>query len=574
LQGVSGPAKRYDTIIIQELFVMAFISLFRQRAIAGFGLFLFCLSLPGADAVEDLKVEKGFPLATENRVPDHVIVNSVLIPPKDAARMFGNAVAKTHAVVQIIVANQSKDQAFILKSLAIDYSRWLLSNCDTRNTKEIDGDPQYNKALLEASDAYGKPCRVASVEVNAMWLVTKDGANKDWRNWVYRALVGAGVITGAGGIAFEATQDLIRGVTAWNSAVPPSFRSIFPDRSLDHLNFLQSSGFRTNTVVPKSAAVSVYAFFPIRRFIGAKLGDMYLKEPALFFSPQQYLADKQYDKFFKLLIARFGVANRRQAPRLDSNVSQDPADVERRAKDIERVHEASRAGEPENAIDPDLNINTNESLRAILSQITLNRISIVAGGEMVIGVSELSPKIEAITLSGVDFGLSFKGAKFQANLKGKQLEDATYTMTGAKATIKVKKQSDTTAELEVTLEEAIEPFKTVLEFKASQKVGTQTLESKPFQIAVGYDRPTPKVNSVEVKVADIKASGFRVEGTDLTEGKVDAKLVGAKEIGLKLKKAARDHLEFEKVEVEKGTYVLQLLLDGKTVALGSVKVVE
>src|SRR5258708_39603091 len=57
------------------------------------------------------------------------------------------------------------------------------------------------------------------------------------------------------------------------------------------MNRISDLGFRVDKIVPKESSDIVVAFFPLDRFLTAGLKDLFLKQPALFFSPYAMVLD-------------------------------------------------------------------------------------------------------------------------------------------------------------------------------------------------------------------------------------------------------------------------------------------
>src|SRR5215469_5428312 len=78
-----------------------------------------------SNAIDQTK--NGFPLPTDLPVSANVTAQAVLLPPKVVERIFGKEIALSYAVIEVNVANKSRDAAFILHGLFLDYREWALS---------------------------------------------------------------------------------------------------------------------------------------------------------------------------------------------------------------------------------------------------------------------------------------------------------------------------------------------------------------------------------------------------------------------------------------------------------------
>src|ERR1043165_3377444 len=71
--------------------------------------------------------KKGKPIRSEINVNGNVHVQAVLIPRRDARRVFGSQIADNYAVVEINVGNKRPDAALIIHGVFVDYSHWPVS---------------------------------------------------------------------------------------------------------------------------------------------------------------------------------------------------------------------------------------------------------------------------------------------------------------------------------------------------------------------------------------------------------------------------------------------------------------
>ena len=72
--------------------------------------------------------QKGIPLpnASSTDVTNNTSVEATLIPASIAKTVFGKEIANHYAVISLTISDQSSDYAFIVHSIFIDYSQWLL----------------------------------------------------------------------------------------------------------------------------------------------------------------------------------------------------------------------------------------------------------------------------------------------------------------------------------------------------------------------------------------------------------------------------------------------------------------
>jgi hypothetical protein len=86
----------------------------------------------GLDAAASAKkdaanvAEGGIALKSSTNVKDYVNIQVVLLPRKQAKRVFSKEIASHYAVIQILIDNRSEDAAFVLHSIFADYAGWAL----------------------------------------------------------------------------------------------------------------------------------------------------------------------------------------------------------------------------------------------------------------------------------------------------------------------------------------------------------------------------------------------------------------------------------------------------------------
>jgi hypothetical protein len=240
----------------------------------------------------DRAATNGRPLQTEMTVHGNVTAQAVLIPRVDARRIFGSEIANNYAVIEVNVGNKSSDAALIIHGIFIDYSRWALSGTPNLPPNAADGLLRGSAVPFQASTV---PSQVASEEYRVVRGQLLDAQMWTKRNWTMRLLTFAGNLAGA--YAFSLNEEgIIRGLNAFSGVAVPGFREVWPDSTVDQLNRISDFGFQTNKVIPREGAEVIVCFFPIDRFLTPGFKKLFLKSPALFFSPLQMLVDKKLRK--------------------------------------------------------------------------------------------------------------------------------------------------------------------------------------------------------------------------------------------------------------------------------------
>jgi hypothetical protein len=350
-----------------------------------------------------------------------------MIPPKVAEQLFGKRISRTHAVIQVTIANRSHDQSLILKGVFIDYANWGLANCHVPPGTPNAPDP-YQVAT--------KPCQVSSAELRAVRQVALDGQVDYWRNRVSRYM--HGIATIGGGLAnLKMGPALPAAVAAFVGGPLPAFEFAFPDKTLNQINLLNDLGYSVNKVIPKDSSVVVMTFFPIERFLGPYLMQKFIETPSLLYSPQQYLLGETYKPFFKEIYAKFGpykysadqpsttVTNQALEAiqeRQDENDARQRKNDERQARNdqgkpgqpsvekhdrepellarlrrFNKVHDDLQKLTSDYCKADDLNPMHNPCFQFLLQDMTLDRVRIVADGSFVIDADNAAASITTVT---------------------------------------------------------------------------------------------------------------------------------------------------------------------------------
>jgi hypothetical protein len=238
------------------------------------------------------KPQSGTPLATQVTVGNSVTAQAVLIPRIDARRIFGEEIANNYAVIEVNVGNKSPDAALIIHGIFIDYSNWALSGNPSLPSQGINGVKREDSNPWQADTT---PSQVASEEYRVVRGQLLDAQMWSKRNWTVRLLTFAGQL--ASGYAFSVgEQGIIRGLNAFSGVAVPGLKEAWPDGTIEQLNRVSDFGYQANKVIPKQGAEVIVCFFPIDRFLTPGFKKLFLKSPALFFSPLQMLVDKSLEK--------------------------------------------------------------------------------------------------------------------------------------------------------------------------------------------------------------------------------------------------------------------------------------
>jgi hypothetical protein len=234
--------------------------------------------------LQDAKTQ-GFTLPTDMAVRSNVTVEAVLLPPAISKTLFGKAISSRYAVIELTISNKSPDATFIVHSVFIDDSEWLLSG--TPKAMAAAGLPGQADAAPSSVTAN----QVASVEYRIARGEALDAQAWTARNWTMRLLQFLGVLAAGSEFTFKETG-IVKGIGAFTGQVDPAARVLWPDGAAGQLDRISDFGFRANKVIPKEASDVIVAFFPLDRFLTPELKKLFLASPAVFFVPAAALVDQ------------------------------------------------------------------------------------------------------------------------------------------------------------------------------------------------------------------------------------------------------------------------------------------
>lgn len=203
---------------------------------------------------------KGFPMSAG--LNSNIAVDAVLLPPPIARSLFGKSIGNQYAVIELTISNRSSTAAFIIHSVFMDYSDWLLGGASLSTVASQVASVEYRIARGEALDAQSSAAR----------------------NWCMRTLQFLGVVATGSEFAFR-EPGVLKAVGTFTGQVIPSAQTLWPDRTAGQLDRISDFGFRSNKVIPKESSDIVVAFFPLDRFITPQLKKLFLRSPAVFFVP-------------------------------------------------------------------------------------------------------------------------------------------------------------------------------------------------------------------------------------------------------------------------------------------------
>jgi hypothetical protein len=333
----------------------------------------------------------GTALTGTTNIENVVFAQAVLLPRKQAERVFSKEIGSHYAVVQVTISNESKDADFLLHSIFLDYSQWALSGGLTSKS-----DCPATQSKYQATDC---PNQVASVESRIIRGELQDAANWTLRNGLVRATVFVGAM--ASGLPAFKSLEAIKYVKNYNGEFVPGFQAFWPDSTVPQLNRTSDFGFSTKKVISRQSSDIVYAFFPIDRFLTPTLKRIFLKSPAIFFSPPQMFIDQHLGadvEEMKDLVEKMA-DNSCEATATDKSICPSGQGSGRDQKMLQLLlidcsKKEDAQGKP---IEPPVLCSAAGPVQTLIRQISLNVISVKVQGAMAVDVSTVPATITDIT---------------------------------------------------------------------------------------------------------------------------------------------------------------------------------
>ncbi|HET6979431.1 MAG TPA: hypothetical protein VFI24_24070 [Pyrinomonadaceae bacterium] len=502
--------------------------------------FAILLSIWSTALSQGQAAKNGNQVNTRLTVRGNVSAQAVLIPRVNARRIFGAEIANNYAVIEINVGNKSPDAALIIHGIFIDYSRWPLSGNGPASRNIVDGLLREGSVPFQASTVSNQ---IASEEYRVVRGQLLDAQMWSKRNWTMRLLTLAGSLASA--YAFSIGEGgIVRGLNAFSGSVVPGLKEAWPDGTIEQLNRISDFGYQTNKVIPKQGAEVIVCFFPIDRFLTPGFKKLFLKSPALFFSPLQMLADPSMKQDVNKLLGGInrGASVADLAPLLPcyleiSNVlnsgEQRPDFISSgRGTGCEskfglRAVNPGQTGALYRITDP----TKFESLFVTLdfiAQMSLNSVIVTVDGVMSVDTTTIAPSTDGLTWDRLDNCGDADQPCFWTDLKaGNGVRTGTITgsyLTGGNIEIAEAKNlsitdiqtisngsSDQQVRFSIRLTKPISPDQKlhfVVSKSLSGAAGTSPLNSPPREYRVGYTLDAPDITDLRQKDKKLTVIGL------------------------------------------------------------------
>jgi hypothetical protein len=290
-----------------------------------FGAFLIgtLLSLPATSANSLIATATPTPTPTPNtgdiQLSRYINTYVSVIDPNIAEDIFGKRISDRFVVIQVTISNKNSDFQFLIHDVSLDltkvfgkntiynlaaeaWDRCRCMNACMATTKSAANptkttDKKAGVQTTEAQEARQKrlaACRtecadtctaprvifeLSSLELSLIRGVAEKGQAQDKRNKILRYLEGAGTVA-ASFIGFAGVGPKYSDFMAiYNGDVLSAYRHIYPDFTINQMNRLSDSAYKSNTLIPKEQAKVIVAFIPQAMFLKPDQRKKFRKDP-------------------------------------------------------------------------------------------------------------------------------------------------------------------------------------------------------------------------------------------------------------------------------------------------------
>jgi hypothetical protein len=228
-----------------------------------------------------------------------------VLDPNIAEDVFGKRISDRFVVIQVTITNKNSDFQFLIHDVSLDLKKVFgknvayelaadafdrsscVTDCMARNAPETSATDQNRALSLETCrKACGNTPRedeptlrfeLSSLELSLIRGVAEKGQAQDKRNKLLRYLEGAGTVAaGFVGFAGPKYSDFI---ALYNGEFLAGYRHVYPDFTINQMNRLSDSAYKSNTLIPKEQAKVIVAFIPQAMFLTPTQRKNFRKDP-------------------------------------------------------------------------------------------------------------------------------------------------------------------------------------------------------------------------------------------------------------------------------------------------------
>jgi hypothetical protein len=200
---------------------------------------------------------------------DNVFTYVSVMDPNIVEDVFGKRISDRFVVLQVTITNRSSDFQYLIHDVSLD-----LKNV-------FGGKVCANLALGTEYNCNDRELKfeLSSLELSMVRGVAEKGQAQDKRNKLLRYLEGLGTI-GAGLVGIAGFgRSYADAMALYNGGVLAAYRHVYPDFTINQMNRLSDSAYKSNTLIPKQQAKVIVAFIPQMIFLTPDQRKAFRKDP-------------------------------------------------------------------------------------------------------------------------------------------------------------------------------------------------------------------------------------------------------------------------------------------------------
>ena len=231
-----------------------------------------------------------------------------VMDPDVVEDVFGKRISDRFVVIQVTISNKNSNFQFLIHDVSLDlrrvFGKRISYNLDAEQLEQCacirecvarshpgtaESEPATSARVSKCKVECGRDCspegvpelmfQLSSLELSLIRGVAEKGVAQDRRNKVLRYLEGAGTIA-AGLIGFAGFGPKYSDFMAlYNGPGLSSYRHIYPDFTMNQMNRLSDSAYKSNTLIPKERSTVIVAFIPQAMFLRPEQRKLFRKDP-------------------------------------------------------------------------------------------------------------------------------------------------------------------------------------------------------------------------------------------------------------------------------------------------------
>lgn len=203
----------------------------------------------------------------------------------NVADVFGSRISKRYIALQVTVENLSDKFQYLIHDISLDLDQVFPPDDETQDSaiQSVKEQPSRNglrAPLLRPADARNRyqgryKYRLSSLEHSLLRGVAEKGQGQDKRNLALRVLRGFGTIAAGFMGVTPLGKSYAPTLAMFNGPALTAYTDTFPDYTINQLNRLNDSAYRSNTLVPKQSAKILVVFIPQSLLLTKKQRDIF-----------------------------------------------------------------------------------------------------------------------------------------------------------------------------------------------------------------------------------------------------------------------------------------------------------